>query len=337
MQVDTLEIVSRSVPLPFQLDDENVDDNVRHALPLARPAPRPKLQRNIRLRGQMVGAIRRVMEAPASSTSGRRSSEKPTPEGARDFLVPSRLQPGRFYALAAVAADRQAAARDRGLRPLLPDRDLLPRRGSARGPRSGDHPARRRDGVPRPRIHARRDGDDVVAVWRECIGVELDDAVPAHDLRRGRPRASAPTSPTSASVSRSRTRPRSRAARSSASSPAPSRALPRRAAGVLPQRARDGSRRSRSSGARRVSRTSSYDETGEMRSPIAKFLSEDELDAFAGNRADIALRRGHVADRRARARRAPRTHLGERARPARRDAWAWLLGHRLPDVRVRRG
>jgi aspartyl-tRNA synthetase len=61
VQVDTLEIVSRSVPLPFQLDDENVDDNVRMRYRWL-DLRRPKLQRNIRLRGQMVGTIRRVME-----------------------------------------------------------------------------------------------------------------------------------------------------------------------------------------------------------------------------------------------------------------------------------
>jgi aspartyl-tRNA synthetase len=98
VQLDSLEIISRSSPLPFQLDDENVDDNVRlryRWLDLRRP----KLQRNIRLRGQMVGAIRRVMEAAGFVDIQTPILWKPTPEGARDFLVPSRLQPGRFYAL----------------------------------------------------------------------------------------------------------------------------------------------------------------------------------------------------------------------------------------------
>ncbi len=98
VQLDSLEIISRSSPLPFQLDDENVDDNVRlryRWLDLRRP----KLQRNIRLRGQMVGAIRRVMEAAGFVDIQTPILWKPTPEGARDFVVPSRLQPGRFYAL----------------------------------------------------------------------------------------------------------------------------------------------------------------------------------------------------------------------------------------------
>jgi len=98
LQVDTLEIVSRCPPLPFQLDEENVDETLRlryRWLDLRRD----RLQRNIRLRAQMVGTIRRVMERAGFLDIQTPILFKPTPEGARDFVVPSRLQPGRFYAL----------------------------------------------------------------------------------------------------------------------------------------------------------------------------------------------------------------------------------------------
>ena len=98
LQVDELQVVSTSTPLPFQLDDENVDDNVRMKYRWL-DLRRPKLQRNIRLRGKMVGTIRRVMEAAGFVDIQTPILWKPTPEGARDFLVPARLQPGRFYAL----------------------------------------------------------------------------------------------------------------------------------------------------------------------------------------------------------------------------------------------
>jgi aspartyl-tRNA synthetase len=98
VQVDALRIVSRSVPLPFQLDEENVDDAVRQRYRWL-DLRRPKMQRNIRLRGQMVGAIRRVMEAAGFVDIQTPILWKPTPEGARDFLVPARLQRGKFYAL----------------------------------------------------------------------------------------------------------------------------------------------------------------------------------------------------------------------------------------------
>jgi len=98
VQVQELEIVSTSTVLPFQLDDENVDDNVRMRYRWL-DLRRPRLQRNIRLRGRMVGAIRRVMEEAGFLDIQTPILWKPTPEGARDFLVPSRLQPARFYAL----------------------------------------------------------------------------------------------------------------------------------------------------------------------------------------------------------------------------------------------
>src|SRR3990172_7269518 len=98
LQVDTLRIVSRSTPLPFQLDEENVDQTLRlHYRWL--DLRREKLQRNITLRAQMVGIIRRQMEAAGFLDIQTPILFKPTPEGARDFVVPSRLHKGRFFAL----------------------------------------------------------------------------------------------------------------------------------------------------------------------------------------------------------------------------------------------
>jgi aspartyl-tRNA synthetase len=98
LQVDGLEILSRSTPLPFQLDEEGVDETLRlryRWLDLRRE----KLQRNIGLRAQMVGIIRRTMEEAGFLDIQTPILFKPTPEGARDFVVPSRLQRGRFFAL----------------------------------------------------------------------------------------------------------------------------------------------------------------------------------------------------------------------------------------------
>jgi len=96
--VDELEIVSRSTPLPFQLDEEGVDETLRlryRWLDLRRE----KLQRNIGLRATLVSTIRSVMESAGFVDIQTPVLFKPTPEGARDFVVPSRLQKGRFYAL----------------------------------------------------------------------------------------------------------------------------------------------------------------------------------------------------------------------------------------------
>jgi aspartyl-tRNA synthetase len=96
--VQELEIVSRSTPLPFQLEEEGVDETLRlryRWLDLRRP----KMQRTIELRARMVATIRRVMEAAGFLDIQTPILFKPTPEGARDFVVPSRLHPGRFFAL----------------------------------------------------------------------------------------------------------------------------------------------------------------------------------------------------------------------------------------------
>ncbi len=98
VQVDTLRIVSRSTPLPFQLDEDGVDETLRiryRWLDLRRE----KMQRNIRTRARLTRIIREEMEAAGFVDIETPIMGKPTPEGARDFLVPTRLQKGRFFAL----------------------------------------------------------------------------------------------------------------------------------------------------------------------------------------------------------------------------------------------
>jgi aspartyl-tRNA synthetase len=98
VQVETLTILSRSTPLPFQLDEEGVDETLRikyRWLDLRRDA----MQHNIRSRARAVSIIRADMEAAGFVDIETPIMGKPTPEGARDFLVPTRLQKGRFFAL----------------------------------------------------------------------------------------------------------------------------------------------------------------------------------------------------------------------------------------------
>ena len=99
IQVDELEIVARSDPLPFQLDDEGVEEPTRlryRYLDLRRD----RMQRNLRLSATVIAAIRKSMEEQVFIDVWTPSMTLGTPEGARDFLVPVRLQPGKFFALA---------------------------------------------------------------------------------------------------------------------------------------------------------------------------------------------------------------------------------------------
>jgi aspartyl-tRNA synthetase len=98
LQVTDLEVLSRSTPLPFQLDEENVDETLRYRYRWL-DLRRQRLQRNIRTRAQLVSIIREEMEAEGFIDIETPIMGKPTPEGARDFLVPTRLQKGKFFAL----------------------------------------------------------------------------------------------------------------------------------------------------------------------------------------------------------------------------------------------
>jgi len=99
VQVDELEIVSRSTPLPFQLDEEGVDETLRlryRWLDLRRD----RMQRSLRLSHTVISSIRQTMDRLGFIDVWTPSMTRGTPEGARDFVVPMRLQPGRFFALA---------------------------------------------------------------------------------------------------------------------------------------------------------------------------------------------------------------------------------------------
>ncbi|HET6448295.1 MAG TPA: amino acid--tRNA ligase-related protein, partial [Conexibacter sp.] len=98
IQVDELRVVSRAEPLPFQIG-EDVDEVLRlryRWLDLRSD----RMQRNLRLNHTIIQAIRATMDSLGFIDVWTPSMTKGTPEGARDFLVPVRLQPGKFYALA---------------------------------------------------------------------------------------------------------------------------------------------------------------------------------------------------------------------------------------------
>jgi aspartyl-tRNA synthetase len=96
---DRFEILNTCEPLPFKLDEyKQVNENVRlryRYLDLRRP----EMQRIIRGRAKFVGSVRRYFDSHGFIEVETPVLTKSTPEGARDFLVPSRLNPGSFYAL----------------------------------------------------------------------------------------------------------------------------------------------------------------------------------------------------------------------------------------------
>jgi aspartyl-tRNA synthetase len=93
-----LEILNAAAPLPFQLDEENLSETVRleHRVLDLRREP---MQRNLRLRHRAVRAARAYLDANGFVEVETPVLYRSTPEGAREFLVPSRLHDGHFYAL----------------------------------------------------------------------------------------------------------------------------------------------------------------------------------------------------------------------------------------------
>ncbi len=93
-----VEILNPSAPPPFQLDEEKLAEETRlqHRVLDLRRAP---MQRNLRLRHRASIAARRYLDEHGFIEIETPVLYKSTPEGAREFLVPSRLHAGHFYAL----------------------------------------------------------------------------------------------------------------------------------------------------------------------------------------------------------------------------------------------
>jgi len=93
-----LEILNASVPPPFQLDDENLTETVRltHRVLDLRREP---MQKNLMLRYRVSMMVRKFLDEHGFVDIETPMLTKSTPEGARDYLVPSRVHPGEFYAL----------------------------------------------------------------------------------------------------------------------------------------------------------------------------------------------------------------------------------------------
>jgi aspartyl-tRNA synthetase len=331
LQVDRLEILNRSEPLPFQLDEESVDENLRlryRWLDLRRP----RMQRNLRLMGVVVGAIRRRMEELGFVDLWTPSLIKGTPEGARDFLVPVRLQPGRFFALAQspqvfkqlfmiggfdryyqiatcwrdedLRADRQFEFRQLDVELAFAERDdvldVLEEAVAASFDALG------REAPPRPFL--RLPWSEVMARYGSDkpdlrFGLEIEDAT---ELTRG---------------SRFGVFASAEAVRYLTVPQAFSRAELERLEEVAKEW-----------GAKGLAYLV-YDESGEVRSPIAKFLSEEELERFRAEPGSTVL---FAADRPSAVGRVLgglRTHLGRElglADPG-RNAFLWVIDFPLFD------
>jgi aspartyl-tRNA synthetase len=93
-----LTVLNPSVTPPFPLDDENLSETVRlthRVLDLRRP----EMQKNLRLRYRVAIEVRKFLDEQGFIDIETPMLTKSTPEGARDYLVPSRVHDGQFFAL----------------------------------------------------------------------------------------------------------------------------------------------------------------------------------------------------------------------------------------------
>src|SRR3954471_12792728 len=93
-----LDVLNPSVSPPFQIDEENLSETTRlthRVLDLRRPT----MQRNLTLRYRVAMEVRKFLDANGFIDIETPMLTKSTPEGARDYLVPSRVHPGEFFAL----------------------------------------------------------------------------------------------------------------------------------------------------------------------------------------------------------------------------------------------
>ena len=287
LQVDSLRILSSAPALPFQLDEENVDETLRlryRWLDLRRQ----KLQRNLRLRAQAVSIIRAEMEAAGFVDIETPVMAKPTPEGARDFLVPTRLQQGRFFAL-----------------PQSPQiyKQLLVISGFeryyqiARCFRDEDLRADRLQELTQLDVELAFPEQEFIfelmertmqRVWRECLGVEIERPFQRFTWEEAQARYGSDKPDLRFGLELEDATELTRGSEFAVFAKAPcvrfmrvpqefSRAELERLEGIAKEW-----------GAKGLAYLV-YDEEGEVRSPIAKFLAQEELDSFRSEPATSVL------------------------------------------------
>jgi len=99
VDVAELEVISKSKTPPFEIEDDVSADEATRLKYRYLDIRRPKMTRNLELRHRVVQAIHRYMSSREFIEVETPMLLKGTPEGSRDFIVPSRLHPGEFFAL----------------------------------------------------------------------------------------------------------------------------------------------------------------------------------------------------------------------------------------------
>ena len=179
-----IDVLNAAATPPFLIDDDNINENIRLTYRYL-DLRREPMQRNMALRYRMAKTMRDYLDAHGFMEIETPMLTRSTPEGARDYLVPSRVHAGMFYALPQSPQLFKQLLMVAGYRPLFPDHQVLPRRGSARRPPARVHPGRPgnvlRQRRGRDGSGGRHDPRDFQQGGRRGAG----ESFPAHELARG--------------------------------------------------------------------------------------------------------------------------------------------------------
>jgi aspartyl-tRNA synthetase len=93
-----IDVLNSAATPPFQIDDEGLSENVRLTNRVI-DLRRPQMQQNLRLRYRVAMGVRQYLDSLGFIDIETPMLTRSTPEGARDYLVPSRVHPGEFFAL----------------------------------------------------------------------------------------------------------------------------------------------------------------------------------------------------------------------------------------------
>ena len=99
VKIHTLEVLNRSEPLPIQIHEEPLANEELRLKYRFLDLRRPKMQQRLKQRAQYYAVMRKYLEQLDFTEVATPILANSSPEGARDFLIPSRVHPGKFYAL----------------------------------------------------------------------------------------------------------------------------------------------------------------------------------------------------------------------------------------------
>ena len=152
-----LHILNNSKTPPFQIEDEVTASEETRLRYRYLDLRRPQSARNIELRHRVILEIRKALDEMGFFEIETPMLTRSTPEGARDYLVPSRVHHGQFYALPQSPQIFKQILMISGMDRYFQIVQMLPRRGSARRPPAGIHAARPGNVVPAPGGYFRGD------------------------------------------------------------------------------------------------------------------------------------------------------------------------------------